>query len=552
MSKKYSASSDKSASAYTASIGIQAQVGSDITQDGSTISSGISKYLPGVRGKVLTVSNFFRGLNAAQFAEVSAIIQRFLKDLAADTSIVSGNAAALNALRLAAINKIIAATGLVDAGGIILTLLNQAIANGTAGFSIVRNLAIRDQAIALVPVDTTTQVPLVQPQMAISGIAVDDAISGTGANTSVYVSDEGKAMIRRIVPASITGLGYPNVQTIAKFQSGVTPTGMYFDDVSKLVYASLSTSNSFFVYSNKTSTGYTVPGQKTLATFANVLGGTVNRVDLRVLGSDNVGKMYYMQYDSTNSVSNSSYIYRYDPVLNTHTLVTKTTPTISDILQGSSSALAASPLSNYCFFSGNITFASDYAYSYLIPNTIIKIRLGTSAPTLNSIDSTSTVQVIKSTGVGLSASGGSNIPSIAAYRTTTGGTKYSLYYSFTGSNSIYRTFETGTADFSAPTIVFNTAGTSGFSNGASGGVGATGSAGTSKGNFNYNSSNLLCMDFDSFGNMYFGDYSNYVVRKITNTTGGIIDPTTSVVSWVAGNVGNGEYNGDTSSYNAAT
>ena len=146
------------------------------------------------------------------------------------------------------------------------------------------------------------------------------------------------------------------------------------------------------------------------------------------------------------------------------------------------------------------------------------------------------------------AFGGGGAANISGYAAIASNNEYHFYYTANGSEKIFATQDNknGTS-FTAHTTVFNTGGTAGYVENTT--------AGNARGRFISNSSNLASLSFDSLGNLYFGDYANYLVRqiKVTNalTTG--LAPVTSAssVTWIAGNPGSFVYNGDTTSYNTA-
>jgi hypothetical protein len=352
---------------------------------------------------------------------------------------------------------------------------------------------------SLVETNPVTKIPTTASQFFPTDIAVD-FITGN----AIYVSDERQGMIRRVIPGTAVSpsLSYAIVQTV--YTKPVSdyyaqPRSIKYDTVNKLIYTSFTLTNEFYIYSTGLSTGYAVKGLRE------------DRY-LDVLGTDIVGNMYYIQYYPEVMLEDVNYIYKYNPITNTHTLLTGNTIIGENPSLGATLG-TANRLNTMSIFPSNIVFAGKgIAYAVLLPSTLITISLVN-----NEIAPTSIVSVVNA-----SLSGLQNVSSYAAWNDANN--KTYIYYKYNGSNNLWRLNSDSYTN--TPTTIFSV--TKGYS-------GDGGPAGSASVNFldGYESS-PPSFTFDKNGNMYFADIGNTVIRKLTLAPGQLAVDSTSIVSYVAG------------------
>jgi len=557
MSKQPSRNANLGASAFTASVAAKAQASVISSTPASSGRKGTYQYIPGITGLNFSSFTFLNGLTPKQIQAVAELVARYVSELgvgiSTNSAVVSSflvQLAAILALQdasspvlltyLTALVSGNSISGATVSGGVSLSGGTTISGGGTyIGYTVVPTTVSGGTPVggappavekfsgvtvgyaqASIPVDPITKVPRYPAQFFATDIVTDYA---TGQ--ALYLSDERNSMIRRIIPGDPypigSGLQYPVVQTLARNQQ---PRSIKFDTVNKFVYSSLTSENSFYLYYPGGNKGYSVRGVQT-----TVSGSTAY---LDVMGVDNVGNMYYLQYmgGDLSPSSNLSYIYRYNPLTNTHTLLTNPSATGSAILKGSSVTNTSGALSTFSLWSQQLVFSKSLAYAILIPDTLVTFSLSGGA-----ITPSSTVTVLKPGGV-TGAVGAANIQYIAAE----GNSPSYLYYYRYGTNNIRRTASSDTYASSAD--IFNSITGYSGNNGpvSSARVNLTGASGGASPSFS----------FDISGNMFLSDIGNTVIRKLTPASGTGPINGSATITYVAGTNTSSAYNGDTLPYKA--
>jgi hypothetical protein len=556
MSKQPSRNANLGASAFTASVAAKAQASVISSTPASSGRKGTYQYIPGITGLNFSSFTFLNGLTPKQIQAVAELVARYVSELgvgiSTNSAVVSSflvQLAAILALQdasspvlLAYLTALVSGnsiSGATVSGGVSLSGGTTISGGGTyIGYTVVPTTVSGGTTVvgaappalekfsgvtvgyaqASIPVDPITKVPRYPAQFFATDIVTDYA---TGQ--ALYLSDERNSMIRRIIPGDTypvgSGLLYPVVQTLARNQQ---PRSIKFDTVNKFVYSSLTSDNSFYLYYPGGNKGYSVRGERTTVSGSSAY--------LDVMGVDNVGNMYYLQYrgGDPSPDSNLSYIYRYNPLTNTHTLLTNPSATGSAILKSSSEANISGALSTFSLWSQQLVFSKSLAYAILIPDTLVTFSLSGGA-----ITPSSTVTVLKPGGMTL---GTANIQYIAAE----GNSPSYLYYYRYDTNNIRRTASSD--NYASSADIFNS--TPGYSgnNGlvSSARVNLTGATGGASPSFS----------FDISGNMFLSDIGNTVIRKLTPASGTGPINGSATITYVAGTNTSWAYNGDTLPYKA--